>query len=192
MFRPELTDFYSSLTLYRMRSILSLLVAAGASLLPAALLLFMVWSGGSLIRSGILWGVVALFSGAAAIRWPPALTLLRTVRDLRKHPRLALRQEGLVIRNAARKDSGVDHSRSVLLPWDQLERVEPGRKRMMPVLELTGELLGAPSGTGQIPRYELTADYSEIELGCRLVDVADTIKHYWEDPDERGQLPMMS
>ena len=188
MFRPELTDFHSSLTLYRGRSLLWYATAIGSSLLPLALFLFIVWSGGRLLGSGILWGLIALLGAVAVIRWRKALALGRNFRDLRDHPRLAIRREGLVIRSAARFDRGVNLSEAILLPWDQLEQVEVSRKMMMSILVITGELRQRSSETGEESAYELTTDYSEIELGCPVQDAADTITHYLEAPNDRQRL----
>jgi hypothetical protein len=180
------------MTLYRLRSWVALLAAIGASVLPIGLAVVAFGKGGKLLRSPVLWAILALFVAISAVRWLKAVTLARKVRALRDNPRLALRQEGLLLRSNGRHDSQFDDGRPFLLPWEQLEHVELSRKSMMQVLMLTGALYGEPDGSGQAAEYEVSIDYSQIELGYPLEDVADTIRNYLEAPRDRSRLPELS
>lgn len=191
MYRPDLTDCFCSITLYRLRSWVALLAALGASIVPSGLAAVALWKGGELLTSLTLWSIIALFAAVAARNWHKAVILGRKTRALRDHPRLALRDEGLLLRGNGRHDGQFDYSRSVLIPWEQLEQIELSRKSMMQVLMLTGVLYGEPDESEQAAEYEVSIDYSEIELGYPLEDVADTIRNYQKSPHDRSRLPAM-
>ncbi len=189
MFKPELTDFHTSLVLFRGRAVVWYLAAIGMTLLSAVILVFAIRAGGVVLTSWITWGLIVLFGAVAVIRWGKAIELGRVVRELRDHPRIALRQDRLVLRPAARGLQSAELSQEYHLAWDKLKRVESSTRTLMSVLVLSGELASTAGTKGVGSTLDLDVDYSEVELGFSVNDAADTIWHYHDNENERSRLP---
>src|SRR5204863_9632428 len=134
-------------------------------------------AAGTVLSSWITWVLIAIFGGVAAIRWQKAIELGRVVRELRDHPRIALRRDRLVLRPAARGLHSSDLSQEYHLAWEKLKRVESSTRMAMSVLMLSGELDSTARTKGVGSTLDIDVDYSDIELGCAVNDAADTIWH---------------